>query len=129
MKNFFLVFVAIVFAEIATFIVVGKWLGVFLTLLFIVLTGVLGVYLIKKRGTKSFQMIQKSIAQGQAPGVAIIETFMMFVGAVLLIIPDFLTDIIGLMMFTSFTRNLFKPVIFMWLRRKMKSNQMIIVQR
>ena len=129
MRNFFLVFVAIVFAEIATFIVVGKWLGVFLTLLFIVLTGVLGVYLIKKRGTKSFQMIQKSIAQGQAPGVAIIETFMMFVGAVLLIIPGFLTDIIGLMMFTSFTRNLFKPVIFMWLRRKMKSNQMIIVQR
>ena len=129
MKNFFLVFVAIVFAEIATFIIVGKWLGVFLTLLLIVLTGVLGVYLIKKRGTKSFQMIQTSIAQGQAPGVAIIEAFMMFIGAVLLIIPGFLTDIIGLMMFTSFTRNLFKPIIFMWLRRKMKNNQMIIVQR
>ena len=129
MKNFFLAFVAIVFAEIATFIVVGKWIGVFPTLLFIVLTSVLGVYLIKKRGTKSLQSIQTSIAQGQAPGIAIIEAFMMFVGAVLLIMPGFLTDIIGLMMFTSFTRNLFKPVIFMWLRRKMKNNQMIIVQK
>ena len=129
MKNFFLAFVAIVFAEIATFIVVGKWLGIFPTLLFIVLTSVLGVYLIKKLGTKSFQTIQKSIAQGQAPGIALIEAFMMFVGAVLLITPGFLTDVIGLMMFTSFTRNLFKPIIFMWLRRKMKNNQMIIVQR
>lgn len=129
MKNFFLAFVAIVFAEIATFIVIGKWLGVFPTLLLILLTSVLGVYLVKKRGTKSLQSIQTSIAQGQAPGVAIIEAFMMFVGAVLLITPGFLTDIIGLMMFTSFTRNLFKPVIFMWLRRKMKNNQMIIVQR
>ena len=129
MKNFFLVFVAIVFAEIATFIVVGKWLGVFLTLLLIILTSVLGVYLVKKRGTKSLQTIQKSIEQGQPPGIALIEAFMMFVGAVLLIIPGFLSDIIGLMMFTSFTRNLFKPIIFMWLRRKMKNNQMIIVQR
>ena len=129
MKNFFLAFVAIVFAEIATFIVVGKWLGVFPTLLLILLTSVLGVYLVKKRGTKSLQKIQNSIAQGQAPGVALIEAFMMFVGAVLLIIPGFLSDIIGLMMFTSFTRNLFKPVIFMWLRRKMKNSQMIILQR
>ena len=129
MKNFFLAFVAIIFAEIATFIVVGKWLGVFPTLVLILLTSVLGVYLVKKRGTKSLQTIQASIAQGQAPGIAIIEAFMMFVGAVLLIIPGFLTDIVGLMMFTSFTRNLFKPVIFMWLRRKMKNNQMIIVQK
>ena len=129
MKNFFLVFVAIVFAEIAIFIVIGKWLGVFPTLLLILFTSVLGVYLVKKRGTKSLQTIQTSIAQGQAPGIAIIEAFMMFVGAVLLIMPGFLTDIIGLMMFTSFTRNLFKPVIFMWLRRKMKNNQMIIVQK
>ena len=129
MKNFFLVFVAIVFAEIATFIVVGKSLGVFLTLLLIILTSVLGVYLVKKRGTKSLKKKKKSIEQGQPPGVALIEAFMMFVGAVLLIIPGFLSDIIGLMMFTSFTRNLFKPVIFMWLRRKMKNSQMIIVQR
>ena len=129
MKNFFLAFVAIVFAEIATFIVVGNWLGVFPTLLLILLTSVLGVYLVKKRGTKSLQTIQKSIAQGQAPGIALIEAFMMFVGAVLLIVPGFLSDIIGLMMFTSFTRNLFKPVIFMWLRRKMKNSQMIILQR
>ena len=129
MKNFFLAFVAIVFAEIATFIVVGKWLGVFPTLVVIMLTSILGVYLVKKRGTKSLQNMQKSIAQGQAPGVALIEAFMMFVGSVLLIIPGFLSDIIGLMMLTSFTRNLFKPVIFMWLRRKMKNSQMIIVQR
>ena len=129
MKNFFLAFVAIVFAEIATFIVVGKWIGVFPTLLFIVLTSVLGVYLVKKRGTKSLQTIQKSIEQGQPPGVALIEAFMMFIGAVLLIVPGFLSDIIGLMMFTSFTRNLFKPVIFMWLRKKMKNSRMIIVQK
>ena len=129
MKNFLLAFVAIVFAEIATFIVIGKWLGVFPTLLLILLTSVLGVYLVKKRGTKSLQSIQTSIAQGQAPGVAIIEAFMMFVGAVLLITPGFLSDVVGLMMFTSFTRNLFKPIIFMWLRRKKKNNQMIIVQR
>ncbi|MFF5994334.1 FxsA family protein [Lysinibacillus sp. KU-BSD001] len=129
MRNFLFVLIAFMFAEIATFIVVGKWLGVFPTLMLIVLTGALGVYMLKKQGTKSLQSIQTAIAQGQAPGVALVEAFMMFVGAVLLVLPGFLSDIMGLMMFTSFTRGLFKPIIFLWLRRSMRNSRTIIVQR
>ncbi|WP_431027504.1 FxsA family protein [Lysinibacillus sp. LZ02] len=129
MRNFLFALIAFMFAEIATFIVVGKWLGVFPTLMLIVLTGALGVYMLKKQGTKSLQSIQTAIAQGQAPGVALVEAFMMFIGAVLLVLPGFLSDIIGLMMFTSFTRGIFKPIIFLWLRRSMRNNRTIIVQR
>lgn len=129
MRNLFLVFIAFVLAEIAVIIIVGNWLSVLPTLLLLIATSMLGVYLLKKRGTQSLKEIQQSIAAGQPPGIAVMEAFMMFIGAVLLIAPGFLSDILGLLMFTSATRGLFKPLIFMWLRKKMKNRQMIIVQR
>lgn len=129
MQKVLLTIVMFMFAEIATFILVGKGLGVFGTLLLIIATSVLGIFVVKNKGMKSFQSIKKSIAQGQPPGVAVIEAFMVFIGGVLLIVPGFLTDIMGLLMLTSFTRNLFKPAIFFWIRKKMKNSQMIIVQR
>lgn len=129
MKKIMLGFILLLFAEIATFIIVGKAIGVLYTLLLIVITSVIGFSIAKKKGTNSFQTIQKSIADGQPPGVAMIETFMIFVGGVLLVLPGFITDIIGLLMVTGITRTLFKPIIFYWLRKKMKNGQMIIVQR
>ena len=129
MKKILLCFVLLLFAEIATLIVVGKAIGVFYTLALIVLTSIFGFMIAKKNGSKSFQEIQKSIAQGQPPGVPMIETFMIFLGGVLLVVPGFITDVIGLLLVTGITRSLFKPAIYYWLRKKMKSGQVVIVQR
>lgn len=129
MKRLLWFFLALVFAEIAVFIMIGKAIGVFYTLLFIVLTSVVGVMIAKKRGMKSYQEIQKSIEQGQPPGVAMIDTFMIFVGGVLMALPGFLTDAIGLLFVLGITRSLFKPAIFYFLRKKVKSGNVIIVQR
>lgn len=129
MKKLLWGFLALGFAEIAVFIMIGKAIGVFYTLLFIVLTSVVGVMIAKKRGMKSYQAIQNSIEQGQPPGVAMIDTFMIFVGGVLMAFPGFITDVIGLLFVLGITRNLFKPAIFYFLRKKMKSSNVIIVQR
>lgn len=129
MKKLLIGLLALVFAEIALFIVVGKAIGVLYTLLLIVLTSVIGILIAKKRGTKSVQAIQKSLQQGQPPGVPMIETFMIFIGGVLLALPGFLTDIIGLLFVSGITRNLFKPLIFFYLRKKMKNGQVVILQR
>ena len=72
-------FVLLLFAEIATLIVVGKAIGVFNTLALIVITSISGVYDCEKEWIEIVQEIQKSIAQGQPPGVPMIETFMIFV--------------------------------------------------
>lgn len=129
MKKIMLGLVLLLFAEIATFIMVGKAIGVFFTLLLIICTSIFGFKIAKNKGIKSFQTIQESIAVGQAPGLAMIEAFMIFIGGVLLVLPGFLTDIIGLLMVTGITRQLFKPIIFFWLRKMMKNGQVVIVQR
>ena len=128
MKKVFFGLLALVIAEIALFIMVGKAIGVFYTLLLIVATSIIGALIAKKRGTKSIQAIQKSIQQGQAPTVPMIETLMIFIGGALLALPGFLTDIIGLLFMLGITRNLFKPMIFYFLRKKIRNGQVIILQ-
>ncbi len=129
MKKVFFGLLALVIAEIALFIMVGKAIGVFYTLLLIVATSIIGALIAKKRGTKSIQAIQKSIQQGQAPTVPMIETLMIFIGGALLALPGFLTDIIGLLFMLGITRNLFKPMIFYFLRKKIRNGQVIILQK
>lgn len=63
------------------------------------------------------------------PGVAMIDTFMIFVGGALLALPGFLTDILGFAFIFSFTRKLFKPMIYYWLRKKLKNGQVFIIHR
>ncbi|WP_339172552.1 FxsA family protein [Solibacillus sp. FSL R5-0691] len=129
MKKFLFGLLALVFAEIAVFIVIGNAIGVFYTLLLITFTSIAGVLIAKKRGTKSIQDIQKSMKQGQPPAVPVIETFMIFIGGILLALPGFITDILGLLFVSGITRNLFKPVIFYFLRKKMKRGQVVILQK
>lgn len=129
MKKILFGLLALVFAEIAVFIVIGNAIGVFYTLLLITFTSIAGVLIAKKRGTKSIQDIQKSLQQGQPPAVPVIETFMIFIGGILLALPGFITDIFGLLFVSGITRNLFKPVIFYFLRKKMKRGQVVILQK
>ncbi|RKJ16673.1 FxsA family protein, partial [Butyricicoccus sp. 1XD8-22] len=119
--------IAIVLVEIAIFILVGKMIGVFSTLLLILLTSVIGITVAKKQGIQSVQNIRNSMANGEAPGPAMIDTFLIFVGSVLLVLPGFLTDFIGFTMLFSFSRKLYKPAIFYWIRKKMKNGQMVII--
>jgi len=129
MKKILFGLLALVFAEIAVFIVIGNAIGVFYTLLLITFTSIAGVLIAKKRGTKSIQDIQKSMKQGQPPAVPVIETFMIFIGGILLALPGFITDILGLLFVSGITRNLFKPVVFYFLRKKMKRGQVVILQK
>ncbi|WP_339195378.1 FxsA family protein [Solibacillus sp. FSL R5-0449] len=129
MKKILFGLLALVFAEIAVFIVIGNAIGVFYTLLLITFTSIAGVLIAKKRGTKSIQDIQKSLQQGQPPAVPVIETFMIFIGGILLALPGFITDIFGLLFVSGITRNLFKPVVFYFLRKKMKRGQVVILQK
>lgn len=129
MKKILFGLLALIFAEIAVFIVIGNAIGVFYTLLLIIFTSIAGLLIAKKRGTKSIQDIQKSMQQGQPPAVPVIETFMIFVGGILLALPGFITDLLGLLFVSGITRNLFKPVIFYFLRKKIKRGQVVILQK
>lgn len=129
MRKLLMLLIAIPVVEIAVVLLSGKLIGAFPTLLLIIATGILGIYLAKRKGLNAFQELKMAIERGQAPGDAIIDGVLTFFGSIILILPGFISDIIGILLVIPITRNLFKPAIYYWLRKKMKKGQIILVQK
>lgn len=129
MRKLIGLFIALILVEIAIFIIVGKLIGVIPTLLLILLTSLAGVLVAKKQGMQSLQNMRNSMSSQVLPGVALIDTFLVFIGGALLATPGFLTDLLGFALIIPFTRKLFKPAIYYWLRKKMKNGQVFMIHR
>ena len=94
-QTLFLVVLIIPFVEIYLLIQVGEIIGAFPTIFLVVLTAMLGAWLLKQQGFATFQRFQESLAQGVIPAYEMVEGPIILVGGALLLTPGFVTDIIG----------------------------------
>ncbi|MBS7345860.1 MAG: FxsA family protein [Caryophanon sp.] len=115
--------------EIALFIALGNQVGILTTLLIIVGTGALGIFLARKEGFQAVRNLQASLQAGQAPGPAALDAACVLIGGLILILPGFLTDIIGLVFVLPFTRKLVQKAMYKVLRKQLKKSSVVIVQR
>ena len=97
-------------AEIAGFILVGQRIGLFPTLSLILLSAVAGIVLMRVQGFGVLTRLRQSGQQGRAPGKELLDAAMILIAGILLLIPGFLTDIIGLALFLPPVRG------FLWNR-------------
>jgi UPF0716 protein FxsA len=81
--------------EIALFVTVGGWLGLWWTLTIVIGTGVLGVWLIRRQGLQAGEGIRRALAARTDPAATLAAGALGLVAAVLLILPGFLTDTLG----------------------------------
>jgi UPF0716 protein FxsA len=93
-----IVLLAFPILEIATFIYVGQWLGVWTTIGLVILAAVLGVSILRYQGLGALRKINRDLSRAQPPGEGIVDGFMIVVASFLLIIPGFLSDIAGLLL-------------------------------
>lgn len=121
--------VAVIIAEIALFITLGNQVGVLPTLFIIVATGALGIFLARKEGFQAVRNLQASLQARQAPGPAVLDAMCVFIGGILLILPGFLTDIMGLVFILPFTRKFVQAYMYKALRKQLKKSSVVIVQR
>jgi len=91
----FLIFVAVPILEIALFIQVGGWLGLFPTLLIVVLTALIGTHLVRSQGLAELTRLQKSLSTLENPAEPLAHGAMILVAGVLLLTPGFFTDALG----------------------------------
>lgn len=103
-------------AEIAVFIQVGDWIGVWPTIGLVVLSAVLGSVLVRRQGLTAMKRAQEAAERGEVPVGAVFEGFCIVVAGMLLIIPGFLTDVVGLLLFVPPVRNALGRWLFERLR-------------
>ncbi|ALG70305.1 exlusion protein FxsA [Azospirillum thiophilum] len=82
--------------EIVGFIQVGDWLGAGPTIGLLALSVVVGVLLVRHQGLASLTRAQAAAARGEAPIGTVLDGFCAVLAGILLIIPGFLTDLLGL---------------------------------
>ena len=68
-----ILFIIIPIIEIYLFILIGSEIGIISTLLVVILTAVVGTYLLRIQGLVTLQKAQRMMEQGQMPAEALIE--------------------------------------------------------
>jgi len=90
--------IAMVLAELYVMIGVGEVIGAGWTVFLVVFTAVFGGLLVRHQGMSAFMRAQQSMARGEAPELEMLEGVALFLGGMLLLIPGFLSDVVGLLM-------------------------------
>ena len=111
-----LAFIAVPMVEIALFIKVGGLIGLGWTLAVVLLTAVLGTWLVKMQGRQALENIQRSFSELSDPSAPLADGAMILVSGALLLTPGFFTDAVGFALLTP----AFRRMAFVWLRKRVK---------
>lgn len=95
----FLLFVSWPIAEIAIFVKAGQAIGWAGVILLTIATGVAGAYLMRIQGFTAMNRILQSADRGEPPVGPVLDGIGIFTAGALLLLPGFLTDIVGLLLF------------------------------
>jgi UPF0716 protein FxsA len=91
----FVLFLAVPLVEIALFITVGGWLSLWPTLALVVLTAIVGSFMVRLQGLGVLRQIQSSLDAMRDPTGPVAHGLMILIAGVMLITPGFFTDTIG----------------------------------
>ena len=111
--------------EIYLMIKVGSVIGAFNTIFLIFFTAITGIYFAKLEGLNAIRSGFTQLVKHEIPIYEIISGAALAFAALLLIIPGFLTDLVGFLLIIPITRKFFIRSISSKLRKK-KDNEITI---
>ncbi|MBY0085536.1 membrane protein FxsA [Brevibacillus sp. M2.1A] len=116
MFRFFAILFVVAFGlELWGLITIGSWIGGWNTVMLVILTGILGAWLAKQQGMQVFRMVQHQLSRGQMPTDSLIDGVLILIGGILLLLPGFVTDVIGLVFLIPYTRMIIRHLLKRWL--------------
>ena len=90
-----LAFIAIPLIEIAVFIEVGGFVGLWWTLAIVVGTAMGGTYMLRRQGLSTLRRAQLQMAEGRMPLREVFDGLCLLVAGIMLLTPGFVTDLAG----------------------------------
>jgi UPF0716 protein FxsA len=85
-------------AELIVIIKVAEAIGVLLTLLLLLAGWPLGMWAIRAEGRGVLRRMAAAVNEGRVPGREVLDGALVLLGGTLLMIPGFITDVIGLLL-------------------------------
>lgn len=93
-----LILIVAVIAELAVLIWVGRAIGVLLTLGLLVLTTVVGIALLRRQGARTLLAFREAVRTRRPPHRELIDGMLLAVAGVFIVVPGFISDVIGLLL-------------------------------
>ncbi len=106
MNTLLFIIIGIPAVEIYLFIKIGSQIGAFNTVLLIILTAVAGIAYAKYEGLNTLKSGMSQLIKNEVPFYEIVSGGAIAFAALLLIIPGFATDFLGLLLIFPITRKL-----------------------
>ncbi len=128
MNPLFIIFIGIPIIEIVLMIKIGQLIGAINTVLLIFVTAATGIFFARIQGIKTLKTGLTNMYQNKIPIKELISGASIAFAALLLIIPGFLTDLIGFLLLIPFTRNIFLSVFKMGKMRENKNYDENIIE-
>lgn len=113
-------FIVLPLVELCLVLLLGQYIGIPWTIVFIVGTGILGTWLARTQGLSTYRRIQQELSQGRMPTAALIDGALILLAGLLLITPGVLTDLVGILLMIPPTRVLFRRQLIAWFQRNFK---------
>jgi UPF0716 protein FxsA len=98
-------------AEVVVLVLVASWIGVGWTVLATLATTVLGWALLARQGTRALAELRERARERRAPGRALGDAGLIAVGGLLMVLPGFLGDLVGLLCLLPPTRFLVRGLL------------------
>jgi UPF0716 protein FxsA len=98
-------------AELFVAIQVAHVIGVLLTVVLLIAGWPVGLWLMKAEGRLARRRLNTAVARGVGPGREVLDAALAVIGGLLLIVPGFITDALGLALLLAPTRALIRRAV------------------
>jgi UPF0716 protein FxsA len=106
-----LAFIGVPLLEIAVFIEVGGFLGLWPTLGVVILTAIAGTTLLRHQGLATLGRARSNLEAGRLPMVEVFDGVCLLLAGALLLTPGFVTDLAGLLLFVPTLRAVLRRML------------------
>ncbi|QXE00686.1 FxsA family protein [Terribacillus sp. DMT04] len=115
--------------EVTVFIWTGAEIGFLWLFLLIMLTGVLGVALARREGLQTYRRAREQMQNGQPPTDELLNGMCILIGGFLLLLPGFISDLLGLLFLLPFSRRKLRYWVQALLMRLVAKNTIRVYRR
>jgi UPF0716 protein FxsA len=125
----FLLFLVVPIIEIYLLIKVGNLIGGVPTVALLLLISFLGAYLVRSQGFRIITQVREELARGRLPAAQMLDGALVLVGSILLLVPGFFTDFLGIFFLVPVTRRFIKLWIGLWLQARLSKGGVMTRRR
>jgi len=116
-------FILVPLIELALLIYVGIVIGALYTILIVLITGLIGIVILRKQGVAILRKTRSNLEQGILPAEGIVDGTLVLLAGVLLITPGMIMDVLGFVLLIPQVRRFINNQLRAAARRKFERGE------